>query len=116
MKDFIHQRTRWASKNKGYNAKILFVSSSVYFFNFLVTFGLISSIFYGDIMNYVLLALLIKTIIEIPILIGISRFVKRTRIFLYSTPLVFLYPVYIVLTGALGILGIYTWKGRRVKN
>ena len=116
LKDFIHQRTRWASKNKGYNAKILFVSSSVYFFNFLVTFGLISSIFYGDIMNYVLLALLIKTIIEIPILIGISRFVKRTRIFLYSIPLVFLYPVYIVLTGALGILGIYTWKGRRVKN
>lgn len=116
LKDFIHQRTRWASKNKGYNAKILFVSSSVYFFNLLITFGLLASVVYQNISTYVLIALIIKTIIEIPILIGISRFVKRTRIFLYSLPLVFLYPLYIVLTGALGILGGYTWKGRKVKK
>jgi len=116
MKEFIHQRTRWASKNKGYNAKILFVSSSVYFFNLLITFGLLASMFNSNILKIVLWALLIKTIIEIPILIGISSFVKRSRIFLYSFPLIFLYPLYIVLTGALGILGGYTWKGRKVKK
>jgi len=116
MKEFIHQRTRWASKNKGYNAKILFVSSSVYFFNLLITFGLLASLFNSNLLKIVLWALLIKTIIEIPILIGISSFVKRSRIFLYSFPLIFLYPLYIVLTGALGILGGYTWKGRKVKK
>jgi len=116
VKEFIHQRTRWASKNKGYNAKILFVSSSVYLTNLLMVAGLIASIFYTEIFKLQIISLLIKTLIEIPILIGISTFVKRKRIFLYSFPLIFLYPLYIVITGALGILGIYTWKGRTVKN
>ncbi len=116
LKDFIHQRTRWASKNKGYNAKILFVSTSVYFFNLLITIGLLACIFNSNLFNYILIAIIVKTIVELPILVGISKFVKRYRIFLYSFPLVFLYPVYIVITGALGILGIYTWKGRTVKN
>lgn len=116
LKDFIQQRTRWASKNKGYNFKILFVSSSVYFFNLLITIGLIACIFKHTLVNYVMAALVIKTFIELPILVGISKFVNRSRIFLYSLPLVFLYPLYIVLTGALGIFGIYTWKGRTVKN
>lgn len=116
VKEFIHQRTRWASKNKGYNAKILFVSSSVYFINLLIVAGLIASIFYPVLFKTLIISLLIKTLIEIPILIGISTFVKRSKIFLYSFPLIFLYPVYIVITGALGILGIYTWKGRTIKN
>lgn len=116
LKEFIQQRTRWASKNKGYNLKILFVSSSVYFFNLLVTIGLIACILNPYLFNYIMVAFVFKTIIELPILIGISKFVNRSRIFLYSLPLVFLYPLYIVLTGALGILGIYTWKGRTVKN
>jgi cellulose synthase/poly-beta-1,6-N-acetylglucosamine synthase-like glycosyltransferase len=116
LKEFIHQRTRWASKNKGYNFKILFVSSSVYFFNLLMTIGMVVCPFHPDLFPYILLALVVKTMIELPILIGISKFVKRYRIFLYSIPMVFLYPVYIVVTGALGILGIYKWKGRTVKN
>jgi cellulose synthase/poly-beta-1,6-N-acetylglucosamine synthase-like glycosyltransferase len=116
VKEFIHQRTRWASKNKGYNAKILFVSSSVYLINLLIVAGLIASIFYAEIFKLLIILLIIKTLIEIPILIGISTFAKRKRIFLYSFPLIFLYPLYIVITGALGILGSYTWKGRAVKN
>jgi cellulose synthase/poly-beta-1,6-N-acetylglucosamine synthase-like glycosyltransferase len=116
VKEFIHQRIRWASKNKGYNANILFVSSSVYFINLLVVAGLIVSIFYTEIFKLIIISVLVKTIIEIPILVGISKFVKRKRIFLYSFPLIILYPLYIVLTGALGILGVYTWKGRTIKN
>jgi len=66
--------------------------------------------------DVILSLILIKILVDVPILIGIGNFVKRSGIFLYAVPLIFLYPVYIVLTGALGILGSYSWKGRQVKN
>lgn len=113
---FFHQRTRWASKNKVYDVKILFVSFSVYMANLILFSGLILGFIIPDLMKLVMLAFLIKLLVELPILIGIGNFVKRSRMFLYSFPLIFIYPLYIIITGALGILGNYQWKGRKVKH
>lgn len=114
--DFVQQRTRWASKNKGYEFNILFVSFTVYVVNLLVAAGLLTSIFIPAIFPAILTFLLIKILIDLPILIGIDKFVKRTGFALYLFPLVILYPFYIVFVGALGILGNYQWKGRKVRN
>ncbi|MEZ5198629.1 MAG: glycosyltransferase [Bacteroidales bacterium] len=114
--DFFHQRTRWASKNKVYDVKILFVSFSVYMTNLILFTGLIQSIFIPSMLPPVMLAFVIKLLVELPILIGIGNFVKRSRMFLYSFPLIFIYPLYIIVVGALGILGNYHWKGRKVKQ
>jgi len=116
IREFIHQRTRWASKNKGYNKKILLVSFTVYMMNLLLVSGLILSIFIPGFLPFVLILLLVKLLIDLPILIGIGLFVKRGKIFLYGIPLIILYPVYIILTGALGMISGYQWKGRKVKN
>ena len=116
LSDFIHQRTRWASKNKAYDYNIILVSATVYFANLIICIGLIVSLFFPPLHSVIIIALFIKIIIDLPILVGIVNFVKRTGIFIYAVPLVFLYPFYIVLTGALGILGNYNWKGRRVSN
>ena len=116
VRDFFHQRTRWASKNKGYDINILIISFSVYMTNLILLAGIVLNFFYYDILIIVLCSFLIKLIIELPILIGISNFVNRNRIFLYSFPLIFLYPIYIILTGALGIVGSYHWKGRKLKK
>jgi len=113
---FIHQRTRWASKNKGYDFKIILVSATVYFVNLFICVGLIVSLFLPWLHLAMMIALFVKIIIDLPIMVGIVNFVKRTRIFVYAVPLIFLYPFYIVLTGALGILGNYNWKGRSVSN
>lgn len=114
--DFVQQRTRWASKNKGYEFNILFVSFTVYVVNLLIAAGLLTSIFIPAIFPAILTFLLIKILIDLPILIGIDKFVKRTGFALYLFPLVILYPFYIVFVGALGILGNYQWKGRKVRN
>ena len=114
IKSFYHQRTRWASKNKGYNLKILFVSFTVYFTNLLMVFGLLYSFFNPAFWGTIITATLIKVIIDIPILVGITNFVNRNKILLYAIPLIFFYPFYIVLIGALGIVGSYQWKGRKV--
>ena len=116
LRDFINQRTRWASKNKGYDFKILFISVTVYMINLLLLTGLVLSIFYPFLFKIVVFSFLIKLIIDIPILIGIGSFIKRSRMFIFSLPLVLIYPVYIILTGALGIVGNYQWKGRKVKK
>jgi len=46
LKDFIQQRTRWASKNKGYDLKIIMVSFNVYMINLLLIIGLLFSLMY----------------------------------------------------------------------
>jgi len=116
VKDFFHQRTRWASKNKGYDPNILMISFTVYMTNLLLVCGLILSIFNNPMFKYIFLGFILKSLIELPILIGIGNFVKRSRMFLYSFPLIFVYPVYIIITGALGIVGSYNWKGRTIKK
>ena len=116
LSDFLQQRTRWASKNKGYEFNILAVSFTVYMVNLLILAGMVHFILYPAWWPALLTMLVIKVLIDFPILIGIGNFVKRPGIISYSVPLVVLYPFYIVLVGALGILGNYQWKGRKVKN
>lgn len=115
LKSFIHQRTRWASKNKGYDLNILFVSFSVYMVNLLLIGGVILSLFYPQLRNLMVYTFLFKGMIDLPILIGIFQFFDRKHLLLLALPLVPLYPVYIVFTGALGIISSYHWKGRKVK-
>ena len=115
LKDFVHQRTRWASKNKGYDLNILFVSFTVYMINLLLIGGVLFSFFHPEIRNIIIYTFLLKGLIDLPILIGIFHFFDRKHILLFAFPLVLFYPVYIVLTGALGIISSYQWKGRNVK-
>jgi poly-beta-1,6-N-acetyl-D-glucosamine synthase len=116
LREFIHQRTRWASKNKGYSLNILWVSFTVYMVNLLILSGVLLTLFDSGNGLVILTAILIKMIVDLPILTGIITFAKQNRMFVYSIPLIFLYPAYIVLTGALGVMANYQWKGRKIKN
>lgn len=116
LKEFLHQRARWASKNKGYDLKILMVSFTVFMVNFLMVLGLIMTIFNIKILNTILILFFIKLLLELPILLGIMHFANRSRLLLSAMPLVFLYPVYIILTGTMGIISTYQWKGRTLKR
>lgn len=115
LKEFIHQRIRWASKNKGYDLNILMVSFSVYMVNLLLIIGVIYSIFNTELLYLMAILVLVKALIDVPILFGIFHFIKRKKALFLALPLVVLYPLYIVLTGALGIVSQYQWKGRNVK-
>ena len=114
--DFYHQRTRWASKNKGYDFNILFVSASVYMVNLVLLAGFITGLFYTPLLYSMIWITLIKALIDLPVTMGIITFVKRKWVLLYALPLIILYPFYIVITGAMGIAGSYQWKDRKVKN
>lgn len=114
--DFFQQRIRWASKNKAYDLKILVVSSTVYFTNLLMVAGLFYCVFHPEDIKYIAAIYAIKLLIDLPLLTGVVFFIKRFGLLLYAVPLIVLYPFYVVITGALGILGTYTWKGRTHNN
>ncbi|MBN8686454.1 MAG: glycosyltransferase [Chitinophagales bacterium] len=115
-KDFLNQRIRWASKAAYYEDKRIFaVLLLVYLFNLWFVILAIASFFslqYG----YWLLAIWIgKTIVEYPFVYSVARFYKKTpltRWFFLFQPL---HIVYTILSGLLGQLGSYEWKGRKVK-
>ncbi len=116
IREFYHQRTRWASKNKGYDINILFVSATVYMVNLVLITGIIGGFFIPQMLPFMLLAAIFKAVIDVPVIIGISTFVKRKDLLLYALPLIVLYPFYIVITGAMGIFGSYSWKDRKIKK
>lgn len=115
-KAFFNQRIRWASKASSYDDKRIFVVLLlVYLFNFSFLILLIVG-FYQIQFWYLLLALwLMKTVVEYPFIISISKFfncLHLVKYFFFFQPL---HIAYTIIAGLLGSFGKYEWKGRRVR-
>ena len=113
---FFNQRIRWASKATYYTDKrILWVLLLVYVFNFSFAVMLLAGFWNHFYWLYLLLAILLKTLVELPFVVAVAKFFARQRIvryFLFFQPLHILYTIF---AGFFGQLGSYEWKGRRVK-
>jgi biofilm PGA synthesis N-glycosyltransferase PgaC len=115
-KDFLQQRIRWASKSAQYKeVRITTVLALVWIYNafFLLTFfgGLLDARF-----TFVFLAaILLKTVMEWPFVKSVAQFfqvpVTMGSFFSFQP----LHILYTVVTGVLGLIGNYQWKGRKVK-
>ena len=111
--DFFSQRIRWVSKAKAYtNLSIIFTSLSVYFFNYAIFAAFLLSIWFPGIFNSALIMLFIKIISDLPILLGISKFMKKTSYLWYYPMLEIVYVIYISLIGIIGNFAKFNWKGR----
>ena len=114
-KAFLNQRVRWASKADQLKDKsVLLVLVLVYFFNLLIFLMPLMALFNVHYLLYCLIALLLKTVIELSFSIPVGRFFGQS--FVWWFPL--LQPIHItytVVAGWLGKFGSYQWKGRNVK-
>lgn len=115
-KDFFNQRIRWASKAKYYDDKRIFwVLLLVYLLNVSFFVLLTASLFSIKYFYTLLLLWIAKTLVELPFMVGVSRFFNRQKIlkwFFFFQPL---HIAYIIISGFLGSFGKYEWKGRRVR-
>lgn len=115
-KDFIQQRIRWASKSASYKEiRMTAVLGLVWFYNALFVWALLGAMFDWRFAVILLLAWLLKTLVEWPFVRLVAKFfqVPITLIsFLGFQPL---HIFYTVSTGLLGLTGSYEWKGRKVK-
>ena len=115
-RSFFNQRIRWASKAKNYDDKrITAVLLLVYLFNLsflvLIVAGFLCSCYW----IWPLALWIAKTIIEFPFVNSIASFFSKRSLmkyFLFFQPLHILYTI---ISGFLGQIGKYEWKGRKVK-
>lgn len=113
---FIQQRIRWASKSAHYQSwKLKGVLLFVGLYNLSLVAALGLGIFHWDLLRGVVLAFLLKTLIEWPFVKEVAHFFKVPipwYKFLFFQPI---HSFYIVLTGLFSYQKTYTWKDRRVR-
>ena len=113
---FLNQRIRWASKSGKYKDHALtLVLVLVYLFNlsFLVAAAL--CFFNANYLKVLIGMFLVKTAVELYFLLPVANFYKKQRELQWFALLQPLHIIYIILAGLLGFIGVYQWKGRKVK-
>lgn len=119
LSGFINQRIRWASKAKVYKDKRITAQLAIAFlFNvsivlivLLLLLGVVPVIFTGVLLGQ----LLVKMYMDWHYLKTAAEFFGKQQLLKVFVPAQFAHILYIFFVGILGNIGIYTWKGRRVK-
>ena len=116
LKDFMNQRIRWASKADKYtDKKITTVLFLVYLLNAWIFILGISSFFFINVFYIFLIAIIIKTIVELIFLYPIAKFFNKQKLLWWFLPAQPFHILYTLVAGWLGKFGSYNWKGRKVK-
>lgn len=111
---FIAQRIRWVSKSRAYtNLAIINSSLIVFLFNYGILAGTILGIWFPELLIASAFLLILKTIIDLPLLIGVSLFSGKQNLLINILPLQILYILYVSVVGLIGNFVKFNWKGRR---
>lgn len=114
VKDFFRQRLRWVSKSRSYSsASIFFPAVIVFLFNFGLVALFTAAFFQPFLFLFYMLFIFLKFLVDHPILLAVSSFMKRRHLLKYSFPLQLIYPFYVVFSVVAGNLIPVSWKGRK---
>lgn len=117
VSSFINQRIRWVSKTKGSSDSFLYITSFIiYLFNLLIPTLVIFGIFEPIILKIALILLMLKLLIDLPIMAGIAFFMNKTKSLIWYIPLQFINLFYISLIGLIGNFKGFYWKNRYYKQ
>jgi glycosyltransferase involved in cell wall biosynthesis len=112
-KEFFNQRVRWASKAKGYyDFWSILVSWVVLVFNLCLVFLFIAGLWWNWLLAVWILFVLLKALIDFPLLNGYAQLTGKGRLMMYLIPLELIYPLYIGIIGTASLFVKYSWKGR----
>ncbi len=113
LRDFLAQRIRWGSKARGYTQPwALFVSYTVFLFNFLLTALLVTGFFLHWAWIVYGLFIALKALIDFPLLYAFGRFVHKRNLLPLIIPFEMIYPLYITFVAFRGLFP-YHWKNRK---
>ena len=115
LSDFWLQRIRWVSKAKTYRDKdVLFTAFLVWLINFVFLALIPVSIISPNYLYLFVFLILLKWIPDFILLKSVTKYYSRKDLMIWFFPLSVVYPVYVVLTGLLGLFGkSYQWKDRK---
>ena len=111
LRAFFRQRRRWASKTKAYtNWKIIMTALIVLLLNLSIVFFFGAGFFMRVFWVFFVLYVIMKTLIDFPILRRITHFMKQQKLLYWMFPLEFVYPFYVVFTAFSGLFTNVKWK------
>ncbi len=114
VKSFVFQRLRWGSKAKGYRLLWPVITAiSVFMFNFLLTILAFLGFIMPELWLLFLLFIILKFLIDYPVIKSFSTFVLKRKIVWYLFPFELIYPFYISFIGFFSFFVKYRWKGRK---
>lgn len=113
----LRQRYRWASKGKGYKDVFArMVALNVFTLNSAIVCTFITALFMHAFLLPAISLLIIKILIDLPLIMQMASLSHRRYLMWHYLWVQCVYPLYIMLTGALVLTGLkYTWKGRRYR-
>lgn len=115
-RSFLRQRIRWASKSGKYDDnKMTAVLALVYLFNLSFLAVLVTAIFNESYFPVLGIMFVVKTLVELIYLYPVAHFFNKRRQLWIFPLLQPIHILYIVLAGFLGFVGVYQWKGRKVR-
>lgn len=118
LAEFIQQRKRWASKSTRYKEKaVIILGVSIWLFNLSILINTVLAIafFSQHTLQFLIIQLVLKMLVEFVFLNHITSFFKRKQLLVLLPILSLMHIVYMVYIGLAGNSGKYNWKGRMVK-
>ncbi|MBI9034475.1 MAG: glycosyltransferase [Bacteroidales bacterium] len=117
FRQFLNQRIRWVSKSKAYTDwATIAVAIIVLLFNLSLFAGLFLSFIVPNLYIPVAMAWLVKLIVDLPLLIGITKFNKQTNLLYTYLPIQLLTVTYTLVFGVIGQFSSFTWKGNKQRR
>lgn len=114
IKAFFNQRIRWASKAKGYkNRMSLITSFTVITMNACLFLLGIISIFFPLITPFFIGMLILKAMVDFPLLCFSADFFRERKLLLYYLPMQLIYFIYTTVIFIFSMIGNFTWKERK---
>lgn len=116
-KEFLRQRTRWASKAKAYRTTFaLYASGAVLAFNALLMLSLPGLFFFPGYAQLVMILWGIKLATDATLLFPFTRFMEQQQLLWYFIPAQVFVAFYTSIAGFLGFSKSFSWKGRTFKK
>ncbi len=116
LREFLHQRKRWASKTTSYkDLSIVVMGVAIWSFNVSLLVNLAAGFFHPVLWAVAGGAWVAKFAAEWVFLLPVTRFARRPSLIFLLCFLTIFHVVYMVYIGLAGNSGKYAWKGRMVR-
>jgi cellulose synthase/poly-beta-1,6-N-acetylglucosamine synthase-like glycosyltransferase len=115
LREFFEQRVRWASKARGYRDGFsLFTAVTVFLASAGILAGMLTGFYSLRLLGVSLMLLMLKMLVDLPVMIRISHFVRQEDRMVWYPLFQPLYMVYVVVVAIAGSLKKIQWKSRSI--
>lgn len=117
LRAFFAQRMRWVSKSRGYRRpEVVVLALVVFVFNMLLATAFIVSPFFPVMWIAFLMFLMLKTLIDLPLVWPAFRLTGQTRLLGWFLVFQLVYPLYVMVVAIGGWCWPVYWKNRKISG